>query len=63
MQCFMTFSPYDPGRLGDAHPDEFVNAKLNHECVEFVCQTTGAPSTKSWRPGAKVKGTSAQAAP
>jgi hypothetical protein len=56
MQCYMTYSPYDPWRLGDDLPDNFVNAKLNHECVEFVRQTTGAPSTPNWRPGVKVRG-------
>jgi hypothetical protein len=57
MLCYQILAPYDLTRLADSHPDEFVNEKLNHECVEFVRQTTLAPSTKCWRPGAKVKGT------
>lgn len=57
MLCYITFAPFDLGRIADSHPDNFVNQKLNHECVEFVRQTTGAPSTKNWRPGAKVRGT------
>jgi hypothetical protein len=33
---------------------KFKNARGNTECVEFVCQATGAPVTDKWRRGAKV---------
>jgi len=34
--------------------DKFVNAKGHTECVEFVRQATGAPSTNLWKKGKKV---------
>lgn len=37
---------------------KFVNKNGNTECVEFVQQATGAPSTLAWRKGVKVKGAS-----
>jgi hypothetical protein len=57
MQCYVTFTPYSHAALAKTLPTDFVNEKLKHECVEFVRQTTGAPSTPNWRPGAQVKGT------
>jgi hypothetical protein len=34
---------------------KYVNAKGNAECVEFVRQATGAPQTKSWVRGTRVR--------
>jgi len=34
----------------------YLNAAGNAECVEFVRQTTDAPATTRWRPGAKIAG-------
>ena len=36
--------------------DTFVNAKGNHECVEFIVQTLNAPATAVWKEGKKVQG-------
>ena len=33
---------------------QFINAKGNTECVEFVRQATGAPQTAFWKSGAHV---------
>lgn len=38
-------------------PAKFVNKAGHTECVEFVRQATGAPSTPEWRQGAPVVGT------
>src|SRR5690349_21081902 len=43
----LIFSPF--GR------SKWVNAKGNTECVEFVRQVTGAPATRFWRPGLRVR--------
>ncbi|QDQ27510.1 BPSL0067 family protein [Chitinimonas arctica] len=48
-----------PYLLGIAEKDvfgkaKFVNAKGNTECVEFVVQTTSAPSTIGWNRGDKI---------
>jgi hypothetical protein len=56
MAFYVMYSPYDFDRIAETKPDNFTNAKGNHECVEFVRQTTGAPSTHNWRPGKLVKG-------
>jgi hypothetical protein len=42
---------------------KFVNKKGNTECVEFVQQVTGAPTTLAWRNGIKVKDASQGAIP
>jgi hypothetical protein len=44
-------------------PKKYVNAKGNTECVEFVRQATGAPDSKSWKPGIRVKEASSTAIP
>jgi hypothetical protein len=56
MGFYIWFSPYLATEMARALPDHYVNAKKNHECVEFVRQVTGAPSTKAWRPGIRIKG-------
>jgi hypothetical protein len=33
---------------------KFKNARGNTECVEFICQATGAPPTHMWKRGQKV---------
>ena len=35
-------------------PKQFVNAKGNTECVEFMRQATSAPQTSFWKPGLRV---------
>ena len=56
MAYYVMYSPYDFDRIAVSNPDCYVNDKGNHECVEFIRQTTGAPSTRCWRPGNKVRG-------
>jgi hypothetical protein len=58
MAYYVCYAPYDFARLAEAKTDMFVNDKGNHECVEFVRKSTGAPSSRNWRPGAAVKGLS-----
>jgi len=38
---------------------KFINAKGDHQCVEFVRQTLGLPPTIAWHKGAEVQGNSA----
>ncbi|MEQ1950315.1 BPSL0067 family protein [Mesorhizobium sp. CN2-181] len=56
MAYYVMFGPYSFEAIAESKPDHFINAKGNNECVEFVRQATGAPSTKNWRPGKNVKG-------
>jgi hypothetical protein len=56
MAFYVMYGPYSFDALAESKPDTFVNDKGNHECVEFVRQSTGAPSSRSWRPGRQVKG-------
>ncbi len=35
-------------------PGKFKNASGKTECVEFIRQATGAPTTIGWRPGVRV---------
>jgi hypothetical protein len=48
-----------PYKLQQAEADvlgekQFINAKGDTECVEFVRQATGAPQTTFWKPGVHV---------
>jgi len=36
-------------------PKKFVNSHGRTECVEFVRQATGAPSTPAWQQGTRIK--------
>ena len=56
MVFYVMYSPFSSVAITNSEPDNFKNASGNHECVEFVRQSTGAPSTRNWRPGLKVRG-------
>lgn len=56
MAYYIMYAPYDFDAIAANPPDCYVNEKGDHECVEFIRQTTGAPSTRNWRPGPKVRG-------